>query len=102
MPRVHDMGGQPGAGPIDRTEHQLADWEILADGLSGALGKKGIRTTDELRRAREDMPPELYPQLGYYERWVYSTEEILVEKGILSRPEIDRKMAEFEARWGEP
>ena len=34
----HDIGGLPGAGPIDQTEHQLADWEILADAVNQALG----------------------------------------------------------------
>jgi nitrile hydratase subunit beta len=102
MPRAHDMGGRPGAGPIDRSEHQVADWELLADGLSQALSAKGLRTTDESRRAREDMPPELYPRLSYYERWIYAVEEILLEKGILTRDEIDRKVAELERRWGAP
>ena len=102
MPRTHDLGGQPDAGPIDRSEHQLADWEVLSDGLSQALGAKGIRTTDELRRAREDMPSELYLMLSYYEKWGYSIETLLIEKGILTRDEIDRKVAELEERWGEP
>jgi hypothetical protein len=50
MPRRHhDVGGEPGAGPIDQTEHQLSDWEILADAINQALGVKGIRRTDEMR-----------------------------------------------------
>lgn len=102
MPRTHDMGGRQDAGPIDRSEHQLADWEVLADGMNTALGVKGLRTTDEHRRAREDMPPELYPKLSYYERWIYSLEEVLIERGLVSRDEIDRKQAEIEKRWGEP
>lgn len=100
--RTHDMGGRPGAGPIDRSEHVLADWEVLADAVNQALGAKGIRRTDEMRRAREDLGPDQYLSLSYYERWVASMETILVEKGILTRDEIDRRMAEFEARWGEP
>jgi len=40
--RPHDMGGIP-AGPIDQSEHQLADWEILADAINQTLGTKGIR-----------------------------------------------------------
>ncbi len=36
MPKHHDIGGQLEPGPIDRTEHDLADWEILADALSQA------------------------------------------------------------------
>jgi nitrile hydratase len=103
MPRGHhDIGGLPGAGPIDRTEHELADWELLADALNQALGAKGIRRTDEMRRAREQMDPKAYRELSYYERWIFSMEMILAEKGILTSEEIDRKVAEFNDRWGEP
>ncbi len=102
MPKGHhDIGGMP-AGPVDRSEHQLSDWEILADAINQALGAKGIRRTDELRRAREDMDSELYRSLSYYERWIASTETILIEKKILTREEIDRKLAEFEKQWGNP
>ena len=63
------------------------------------LATKGIRTTDESRRAMEDMPADEYLALSYYERWVRSTEQLLVEKGVLSQAEIDRKMADLEATW---
>ncbi|MBI2997307.1 MAG: nitrile hydratase subunit beta [Deltaproteobacteria bacterium] len=102
MPRGHhDLGGTP-AGPIDRTEHHLEDWEILADAVNQALGAKGIRRTDELRRAREQMDSGLYRALSYYERWIASLETILIEKKILTKEEVDRKVAELEAKWGEP
>lgn len=102
MQRHHDMGGQPEAGPIDRSQHQLDDWEIMADALNQALGAKGIRRTDELRRAREDMDSKEYLSLSYYERWIASLETILVEKGLLTRAEIDEKVAGLEKEWGEP
>ncbi len=103
MPRGHhDMGGLPDGGLIDRSEHQLSDWEILADAVNQALGEKGVKRTDELRRAREEMDSELYRSLSYYERWIVSLETILAEKKILTREEIDRKVVEFEKRWGEP
>jgi hypothetical protein len=98
----HDIGGLPGAGPIDKSEHQLSDWEILADALNQALGAKGVRRTDELRRVREEMDAEEYRRMSYYERWIASMETILIEKKILTREEIDRKVAEFEKKWGEP
>jgi hypothetical protein len=102
MPRGHhDIGGLAG-GPIDRSEHQLEDWEILADAINQALGAKGVRRTDELRRAREEMDSELYRSLSYYERWIASLETILVEKGILTREEVDLKVAELEKKWGAP
>ena len=99
--RHHDMGGMP-AGPIDQSEHQLADWEILADAINQTLGTKGIRRTDETRRAVEDLNEEQYRSLSYYERWIVSIEKLLTEKKILTGKEIDQKLAEFEKRWGEP
>jgi hypothetical protein len=94
------MGGRPTDQPLNLEEHTLADWEVLADAVSVALGARGLRTTDEHRRAMEDMPADEYRSLSYYERWVRGTEELLVEKGILGRDEIDRKMAELEGTWG--
>ena len=98
----HDIGGLPGAGPIDQSEHQLSDWEILADAVNQALGARGIKRTDEMRRAREEMDSAAYRDMTYYERWIVSIETILIEKRILSKEEIERKLAEFEAKWGEP
>ena len=103
MPRGHhDIGGLPDPGPIDRTEHELSDWEILADAVNQALGARGVKRTDEMRRAREEMDSGLYRDLSYYERWIVSLETILIEKKILTREEIDRKIAQFEAKWGPP
>jgi nitrile hydratase len=94
------MGGQPNDQPLTTQEHALADWEILADAVAQALGARGIRSTDESRRAMEDMPSDEYLALSYYERWIKGTEDLLVEKGILSTAEIDRKQAELEGTWG--
>jgi hypothetical protein len=94
---VHDLGGSPG-GPVDRSQHEVEDWERLADAVTIALDLKGIKTTDEHRRTIESL--ENYRELGYYERWVAAIEKLLVEKGILTREEIDVRSAEIENRWG--
>ena len=98
----HDIGGLPGAGPIDKSQHELADWEILADAVNQALGANGVKRTDEMRRAREEMDSEAYRKMNYYERWIASIETILIEKGILKKDEIDNKVVEFQKKWGEP
>jgi Nitrile hydratase beta subunit len=98
----HDIGGLPCAGPIDKSQHELSDWEILADAVNQALGARGVKRTDELRRAREEMEADDYRAMNYYERWIASMETILIEKGILKKDEIDKKVAEFEKKWGEP
>lgn len=100
--RHHDVGGLPNAGPIEQTQHELSDWEIMADAVNQALGVRGIKRTDEMRRAREEMDSTAYRDMTYYERWIASIETILIEKGILKKEEIDSKLAEFEKKWGEP
>jgi nitrile hydratase len=89
---IHDRGGLPATEPIDRREHELADWELLADALVGALGRAGVMNVDELRRGIETMPPDEYEQASYYERWLYSIEHILTEKGVLTRGEIEARL----------
>ncbi len=55
MERPHDLGGEP-AGPIDRRGHEIEDWERLTDAITIALDRKGVKTTDEHRRAIESLP----------------------------------------------
>jgi hypothetical protein len=100
MKGIHDLGGSPGAGAIDKSQHEVEDWERLADAVTIVLDKKGLKTTDELRRAIESLGPERYAELSYYERWIAATELLLVEKGILTHEEIDAKSAELEESWG--
>jgi nitrile hydratase len=95
---IHDIGGSPG-GLIDRGQHEVEDWERLAEAINAALGGKGLQTTDQHRRAIESL--EEYQDLSYYERWVAATEKLLVEKDILTGDEIDERAASIGRRWGE-
>jgi hypothetical protein len=96
MAGVHDRGGRPTGESINRSEHQLMDWERRVDALHGVLGARGLRTTDEMRRAIESLPPEEYESMSYYERWAAALEILLLEKGLLTREEIDSKVAQLE------
>ena len=89
---VHDRGGWPTEAPIDRREHELADWEVLMDSLVGTLGQSGVMNVDELRRGIESMPLSEYETASYYERWLYSVETILTEKGVLAPGAVDAKL----------
>ena len=89
---MHDRGGWPTQAPIDRSEHELAEWELLLDALVGALGRQGVFNVDELRRGIEAMPPQEYERASYYERWLYSVETVLTEKGVLAPGELDAKV----------
>jgi nitrile hydratase subunit beta len=88
---VHDRGGWPADRPIDRTEHELADWEVLVDALGEALDRNGVVCVDEQRRGIESMPAVEYERSSYYGRWLYTIELILREKGLLADGELDRR-----------
>ena len=89
---MHDRGGGPTDTPIDRSEHELAHWELLTDALVGALAGRGLMNVDELRRGIESMPPDDYERASYYERWLYSIETVLAEKGVLASGELDARL----------
>ena len=95
MPRVHDRGGWPTNEPIDQSEHQLMDWERRIDALHAVLGAKRLRTTDEMRRAIESLPLQEYESMSYYERWTAALEILLLEKGLLTKEEIDRRVSQL-------
>jgi hypothetical protein len=90
---VHDRGGWPTDAPIDRHEHQLADWEVLMDALENALEDRGVMNTDEMRRGIESMRLADYEAASYYERWLFTAETILEEKGVLAPGELDERAA---------
>lgn len=100
MSRVHDMGGQPRDEPIDRSDHDLMDWERRTGALVGALREKLLINTDELRRGIESIPAAEYETLTYYERWSASLELLLVEKGVLTSKEIADRADALKNRWG--
>jgi Nitrile hydratase beta subunit len=98
MPRVHDRGGWPDAGPINKDEHNYSLWEKRTDALLTLLvspAKKVLRV-DELRRCIESLPPEAYEKMSYYERWISAIEKLMIEKGVLTQEQIDRKVQELE------
>jgi hypothetical protein len=90
---VHDRGAWPTDAPIDRSEHELADWELLTDALVSALAGEGLMNVDEMRRGIESMPRDEYERASYYERWLFAVETILVEKGLLAPGELDPRLA---------
>jgi hypothetical protein len=87
MRRHHDMGGEP-AGPIERHEHDHDPWEKKVDAILRLLVAKKIITLDELRRGIEALGPGAYDELGYFERWIASISNVLLEKGVLRVQEL--------------
>lgn len=97
----HDMGGLP-AGKVERSEHAYADWEMRVDALmvllTGVKGGRKLMTVDELRKNIESIAPEDYDRLSYYERWVTSITQTMIQRGVVTTDELGRKMAEVEKR----
>lgn len=63
------------------------------DAIENALEDRSVMNTDEMRRGIESMPLHEYETASYYERWLFSTEAILEEKGILKPGELDARVA---------
>ena len=89
----HDLGGRP-AGKVERSEHDYSEWERRVDALSVLLGVKKLLTVDQRRKNIEALPPELYDSMSYYERWLVSLAQSLIERGVITTEELGRKMCE--------
>jgi len=95
----HDMGGEP-AGPVERTEHDYALWEKRVDALLVLLTRRDppLMTVDELRRNIEALGTDAYDRMSYYERWIHSISQTLIQRGVITVDELSRKMAEVDQR----
>ncbi len=93
----HDMGGLP-AGPVERNEHDYAIWEKRVDAMLSLLSNRGLMTVDELRRNIEDLGTDAYDRMTYYERWMHSVAQTMIQRGVVSLDELGLKIAEVEGR----
>ena len=101
MRGIHDLGGLP-AGPVERDEHEYAQWEKRVDALMMLLSHKDrqLVKVDELRRNIEGLGADAYDGMGYYERWMHAIVQTLIQRGVISIDELGRKMAEQAGRGG--
>ncbi|MDE2842144.1 MAG: nitrile hydratase subunit beta [Chloroflexota bacterium] len=51
-----------------------------------------------MRRAIESLDPATYEACSYYERWTAALEILLLEKGVITREELDGKFEEIRSR----
>ncbi len=90
MQRQHDMGGMD-AGPISMEEHAAEPWAKMVTSLAAAMREYDIMRIDELRRALEDLPSDVYAQ-DYFERWSEAMVNLMEEKGVVTREEVLARM----------
>jgi len=94
----HDIGGQD-AGPIDLSEHDIAHWEWQIDAMVRlALAKGLISDFAELRDGIEQLSPQDYDSLSYYERWAKSLAYTLLSKGAISEQQLNEKVQTIRTR----
>ncbi|MEO8752736.1 MAG: nitrile hydratase subunit beta [Casimicrobiaceae bacterium] len=94
MDGIHDMGGRQGFGPVRYTRNARAfhaDWEVRANALYAFAVRRGIFNMDEYRHAIERMEPRHYLAASYYERSLTALATLCVEKGIVSRDELEQR-----------
>ena len=85
MNGVHDMGGAQGFGPVRPEPNEPlfhAHWEREAMALTVAMGASGQWNIDQMRSARESLPPAQYLGLSYYQIWLQALQDIAVGAGL--------------------
>ncbi len=95
----HDVGGLDFGDVAPGEQHDYAFWEKRVDALLVLLSHpdKALLRVDELRRGIEDLGPEAYDSMTYYDRWISSIANILVEKGVVGRDELEARIAALKA-----
>jgi nitrile hydratase beta subunit len=94
MDGVHDLGGKQGFGPVRHSPDAAvfhADWEKRVNALYSLAVRAGVFNMDEYRHAIERMEPRHYMSASYYERTLTSLATLCVEKGVLTREELETR-----------
>jgi hypothetical protein len=96
---VHDIGGLT-LGSIDRSEHDLALWEKRTDAMLVLLrdNKRRVLSVDAHRRMIESYGEQEYDRITYYEKWIRAIRNLLVEQNVLTRDEIQARLAEVRGK----
>ena len=94
MDGMHDLGGKQGFGRVRHSPKAQvfhAPWERRANALLALAVKNAIFNMDEYRHAIERMEPRHYLTASYYERSLTSLATLCVEKGLVTRDELERR-----------
>jgi nitrile hydratase beta subunit len=95
MDGIYDLGGVSGFGPVEveadePTFHEL--WEAIAFRLNiVSIASLSAYNVDEYRHAIERMDPVHYLEARYYERVLTAVASLLVEKGVLSLSDLEKR-----------
>jgi len=92
MNGVHDMGGMQDMGPVQAEKNEPVfhePWEGRVFALNQALGAWRKWNIDASRHQRELIPPAEYLRMSYYEKWLTALMELLVNRELVTRAELE-------------
>ena len=90
----HDIGGDQ-AGSVPQQELPWLHWEKQVEAIRNLLGDatRRIISLDELRRGFESFGVEKYKKLSFCRRRLEAMIEILIEKRVVTRGELEAEIA---------
>jgi nitrile hydratase len=91
---VHDVAGIAGHGPVKHTAEEPVfeqDWERAAFAMFVPSLLAGLNL-DEIRHGIEKMPPAEYLTAPYYEHWVHTFTQNLLDKGVISEKDLEDRL----------
>jgi nitrile hydratase subunit beta len=91
---IHDLGGLDGFGRVEHVDDEPmfgADWERRTFRSMLALMLGGYVSDGSFRHSIERMEPSHYLSSPYYEHWLTAAATLLVETGVTTNQELDRR-----------
>ena len=89
----HDIGGDD-AGAIPKVDLPWLHWEKQTEAIR-------IISLDEMRRGFESFGADKYKELSFYRRRLDAMIDILIEKQVVTRDELDVAIEEKRAVWAQ-
>tara|TARA_R110000868_G_scaffold2110_1_gene16297 strand:+ start:7464 stop:7826 length:363 start_codon:yes stop_codon:yes gene_type:complete len=98
----HDIGGDD-AGAIPKVDLPWLHWEKQTEAIRNLLGDgtRRIISLDEMRRGFESFGADKYKELSFYRRRLDAMIDILIEKQVVTRDELDVAIEEKRAVWAQ-
>lgn len=100
MRGYHDIGGDK-AGPVPQEELPWLHWEKQVEAVRNLLGDgtRRIIALDEMRRGFESFGEDKYKALSFYRRRLEAMTDILIEKEIITKAELEFAVEEKKKVW---
>lgn len=100
MRGYHDIGGKS-AGEIPKIDLPWMHWEKQTEAVRDLLGDgtRRLVALDEMRRGFESFGLEKYSRYSFYRRRLEAMIDILIEKGVITREELNSEINQRRAAW---